>query len=111
MTDDVFNLLRDALALDGTRCSVRTDGAIAEVLGPLELRRGDAWLTLGADGGSHVHVRSADVAALRFTAPPDGNAALEVVNAAGARLCRIGFARADRERAVRLFGHLGARDA
>ncbi|HZS41337.1 MAG TPA: hypothetical protein VFF06_31120 [Polyangia bacterium] len=107
MTDELFNVLRDALATDGTRVSVRTDGAIAEVLGPLEIRRGDEWLTLGADGGSHVHVKTAAIAALRFSAPPDGNAALEVVNADGARLCRVGFARADRERAIERFGHLG----
>jgi hypothetical protein len=110
VTDAHYTILQSALALDGVRVSVRTSGAIAEVLGPLEVRRGDEWMTLGAEHGSHVHVKAADVAGLRFSAPPDGNAALELVDATGARVVRIGFARARRDEALRLFGHLEQRN-
>lgn len=121
MSDETFALLAAALALDGARVSVRAPGAIAEVYGPLALERGVEWLTLGAEGGSHVHLKLGDVAQLRFSAPPDANAALEVVSPDGARLCRVAFARTNREKpeldAARLddvcrrFGHLPPPDA
>jgi hypothetical protein len=118
VTDEVFQTLRDALALDGSRVSVRAPGAIAEVYGPLDARRGAEWLTLGTEGGSHVHLKLSEVAALGFSAPADANAALEVLARDGARLCRVSFARTNRSKtehdAARLaevcrrFGHLAA---
>jgi hypothetical protein len=117
MTDATLQLLETALRLDGCRVSVRAEGAIAEIVGPLELRRGAEWLTLGAESGSHVHLKTAGIAALRFAAPPDGNTALEVLSPSGERLCRISFARtnpskehdgARRDELRRLFGHLEA---
>jgi hypothetical protein len=113
----VIELLETALASEGARVTVRVPGAIAEVPGPLALRRGGEWLTLGDEGGAHVHLRASDVHALRFSAPADGNAALEVLDGEGHRLCRIAFSRTNRARperfdsarlaeAVRRFGHL-----
>ena len=64
-----------------------------------------------------MHVRAKDADALRFGAPPDANAHLELLNAAGAVLLRIAFrrtnaAKSDKFDAARLravkdrFGHL-----
>jgi hypothetical protein len=87
--------LAEAVGEPDARVIVRTDSAIAELVGPLPLRAGDAgdWWTIGVEGQPHIHVRAADVAALRLIAPLDGNVALEAVDAAGARVVRVSFVR------------------
>jgi hypothetical protein len=93
--------LAQAVAEPDARVIVRTGSAIAELPGPLPLRVPDdgEWWTIGTEGQPHLHLRAADVAALRFCAPDDGNVALEVVDAAGARLLRVAFARTNPARA------------
>ena len=89
--DEILAALETAATLAQTSVIVRSAGAIAEVRGPLVLRRGNEWLTLGEEGGSHVHLKLDAVCGLRFASPRDGNAALEVMGADGASLCRISF--------------------
>jgi hypothetical protein len=89
----MIDVLRAALAEPDARVIVRTPSAICELVGPLPLRAGDEWLTVGQEGQSHIHLRLVDLAALVFSAPDDGNVALEVVDAAGLRVVRISFAR------------------
>jgi hypothetical protein len=66
---------------------------IAELVGPLPLKRGDEWLTIGVEGQPHIHLRTADLAELRWSAPDDGNLALEALDALGTRLVRVAFSR------------------
>ena len=85
--------LQAAVGEPDARIIVRTASAIAELVGPLPLRAGDEWLTIGVEGQPHIHVRTADVAALAFAAPDDGNVAIEAHDAAGARIVRVAFSR------------------
>jgi hypothetical protein len=108
--------LARAVAEPDARVIVRTPSAIAELPGPLAFRAGE-WLTLGVEGQPHVHLRAADVHALRLHAPDDGNLALEAVDAAGARVVRVAFVRTnpqkadcDRARRQQLIAWLGDGD-
>lgn len=97
--------LRSAVGEADARVIVRNGSAIAELRGPLPLRAGE-WLTIGVEGQPHIHLRTADVARLRFDAPEDGNAAIEAVDDDGAQLLRVAFAgtnpsRSDCDRARR----------
>jgi hypothetical protein len=110
----MIELLRAALAEADVRLIVRTPSAICELQGPLPLRAGDEWLTAGVEGQPHVHLRTADLAALVFAAPDDGNVALELRDAAGARILRLTFARTnpakadcDRERRAAVVARYG----
>jgi hypothetical protein len=94
MTD----VLQAAIGEADARIIVRTPSAIAELVGPLPLRMGE-WLTLGVEGQPHIHLRAADIHALRLVAPDDGNVALEVLDGAGARLLRVAFVRTNPARA------------
>jgi len=85
--------LQAAVGEPDARIVVRTASAIAELVGPLPLRTGDEWLTVGVEGQPHIHLRTADLAALTFAAPSDGNVAIEVADAAGARIVRVAFSR------------------
>ncbi|HWE31808.1 MAG TPA: hypothetical protein VHB97_27595 [Polyangia bacterium] len=87
----MIEALRTALSEPDARIVVRTPSAICELPGPLPLRAGDEWLTIGHEGQPHIHLRAVDVHALRFAAPDDGNVAIEVVDAAGARVVRVAF--------------------
>ena len=89
----MIDALRAALAEPDARIVVRTPSAICELQGPLPLRAGDEWLTAGHEGQPHIHLRAVDLAALKFAAPDDGNVAVEVVDAAGARVVRVAFGR------------------
>lgn len=113
-------ILESALAIEDTSLIVRSERAVAEIHGPLTLRRGPEWLTLGNDEGSHAHVRTEDVKALCFRAPEGRGASLEVLGEAGTLLCKVSFRRTsparpetyDRERAETLrarFFHLRER--
>jgi hypothetical protein len=88
----LWQRLEAAIGESDARVIVRTPSAIAELPGPLPLRAGE-WLTLGREGQPHLHVRAADAAALRFSAPGDGNVALELVDGTGERILRVAFVR------------------
>jgi hypothetical protein len=119
---DDHSILEFALSLPETSLIIRNGAAIAEIRGPLSLRRGPAWLTLGEEGGTHVHLKAADIRRCVFSDPPDANAALTVLGPDGGPLCKISFrgtnplrATADgtaRAMAVKEhFGHLQAADS
>ncbi len=119
--DQIIAALGTALAFAETSVIVRSVGAIAEIRGPVKLRQGAEWLTLGEEGGSHVHLKTEDVCTLRYTQPDEGNAALELLGSEGQVLCRVSFrgtnpARTEkynRERATNVkarFGHLAERE-
>lgn len=93
--------LEAALAFPDTAIIVRGASVITEIAGPLSVRRSTDWLTLGEDSGSHLHVRGSDVARCRFVAAPTANAMLEVLDAAGALLCKVSFRRTNPARADR----------
>ncbi|WHZ21701.1 MAG: hypothetical protein OJF47_000813 [Nitrospira sp.] len=104
----IIATLEEAVGFTETSLIVRTPAAIVEMKGPLKVQQGQEWLTLGEDNGSHVHLKTAAVAMIRYTHPSDANAALEVRNADGDVVCRITFQgtnpaqgdRYDSERAV-----------
>ena len=93
MTDQagIIAALEEAVGFEETSLIVRTSAAIVEMKGPLKVQQGQEWLTLGEDNGSHVHLKTAAVVMIRYTHPPDANAALEVRNADGDLVCRISF--------------------
>jgi hypothetical protein len=93
MSDELLQILEQAVGEPDARVIVRNESAIAELVGPLPLRRTGEWLTLGQEGQPHVHLRHADVSLLRLAAPADGNVALELLSPAGARIARVAFAR------------------
>ena len=88
----MIELLRAAVGESDARVIVRNESAIAELCGPLPLKAGE-WLTLGVEGQPHVHVRTSDIARVKFDAPADGNAALEAVDDQGGRILRVAFVR------------------
>jgi len=89
--DQIVATLEAATSFAETSVIVRSAGAIAEVRGPLKLRQGAEWLTLGEEGGSHVHLKTEDLCALRYTESDKGNAALEILSSEGDVLCRVSF--------------------
>ncbi|TAJ23290.1 MAG: hypothetical protein EPO64_11525 [Nitrospirae bacterium] len=89
--DHIVAALEAALAFLETSVIVRSAGAIAEVHGLLTLRQGAEWVTLGEEGGTHVHLKIQDGCRLRYTQPDEGNAALELLGAEGDVLCRVSF--------------------
>ncbi len=97
---EVVTVLADALAFGDTLVIVRAGAAIAEVAGG-PLRRGEEWLTLGDEGAgaSHVHLRIADVQAIRYREAEGRNAALDVLDANGAVIVSIAFRRTNPARA------------
>lgn len=93
MTDRAYIIrtIEAALAFGKTSVIVRSVGAIAEVHDLLTLRHGDEWVTLGEEGGTHVHLKIQDGCKLRYTQPDEGNAALELLGSDGDVLCRVSF--------------------
>lgn len=83
--------LEAAVGFMETSLIVRAPATIVEMKGPLKVQQGREWLTLGEDSGSHVHLKTEAVVMIRYTHPPDANAALEVRNADGDLICRISF--------------------
>jgi hypothetical protein len=79
------------LTTPDTNIVVRSASAIVELMGPLPMRLGSEWLTIGEEGKSHVHVRAKDAASLRFGAPDGGNAHLELLAAGGEVILRVAF--------------------
>lgn len=106
---DLVIELEAALALPDTALIVRNAACIAEVCGPLSVRRGTDWLTLGEDGGTHLHLRAADIAGLRFVAAESANAAIEVLDGAGDTLCKVSFRRTNPARKDRYDADLAGR--
>lgn len=90
---EVLPALEEALAFSDTSIIVRTESAVTEIRGPLTLRRGPEWLTLGHEDGSHVHVKTGDIREVRFRDPADRGAALEVLGEGGKLLCKVCFRR------------------
>ena len=115
----MIETLRNAVAEADARIIVRNPSAIAELCGPLPLespRDNAEWLTIGEEGKPHIHLRSSDVARLRFDAPLDGNVALEVLDEDGARVLRVAFVKTnpakndcDQRRRSALIDRYGAR--
>ena len=116
---DLIAELEAALAFPHTAMIIRGSGIIAEIRGPLALRRGSDWLTIGEDGGTHVHLRAADIARCRLAVAESANIQLEVLDPAGAALCKVSFRNTNRTKAERFdaehsarvqarFGHLQA---
>jgi hypothetical protein len=114
---DLIGELEAALAFSHTAMIIRGPATIAEIRGPLAVRRGSDWLTIGEDGGTHVHLRAADIARCRLAVADNANIQLEVLDSAGATLCKVSFRntnrskenRFDAEHAARVqarFGHL-----
>lgn len=91
MAEDLVGILEEATGLGEVIVIVRTSGAIAEVMGELRLRRGEEWLTLGQEGGSHVHLRVADIRGVRFTHSEGRNAALQFLGPGGTTLLQLSF--------------------
>jgi hypothetical protein len=89
--NSIVNAIEAALSFPETSLIVRSTGAIAEIRGPLTLRQGTEWLTLGEEGGSHVHLKTEDICTLRYTHPDDSNAAVEILSVHGDVLCRVSF--------------------
>lgn len=87
----IVALLEAALVCGDTNVIVRSAGAIAEIYNPLTVRQAAEWVTIGEEGGSHVHLKSAEVAACCFKESADANAALELLGAGGEVFCRISF--------------------
>jgi hypothetical protein len=117
MDADAFATLEAALSTPETNIVVRSASAIVELLGPLPMRLGSEWLTIGEEGKSHVHVRMKDVASLRFGAPEGGNAHLELLAEGGDVILRVAFRATNPEKADKFqparrdelrsrFGHL-----
>lgn len=92
MREELVTALDEALGLGDTMVIVRSPSAVAEVAGG-RLHRGDEWLTLGDEGpgNSHVHVRMADIRALRFRQTEGRNAALDVVGPDGGVVLSLSF--------------------
>lgn len=97
--DQIVAALKAALTFLDTSVIVRSAGAIAEVHGLLTLRQGAEWITLGEEGGTHVHLKIQEEYRLRYTQPDEGNAALELLGAEGEILCRISFRSTNQARA------------
>jgi len=89
--------LEHALAVGDTLVIVRADGAIAEVEGG-PLRRGEEWLTLGHEPGSHVHLKLTELQGLRYRETPGRNAALDVLDRNGRVMASIAFRKTNPDR-------------
>ncbi len=118
MGTDVVAILDEAVGLGDVIVVVRGPGSITEVMGDLGLRRSGEWLTLGQEGGSHVHLKAADLASARFVHLEGRNAALKFLDGSGAEMVQVSFrgtnpGRAERYDAARVeavrsrFGHWG----
>lgn len=97
--DHIIATLEAALAFLDISVIVRSAGAIAEVHGLLTLRQGAEWITLGEEGGTHVHLKIQEGCRLRYTQPDEGNAALELLGPEGDVLCRVSFRGTNQARA------------
>jgi hypothetical protein len=89
--DGIIATLEEAVGFTETSLIVRTPAAIVEMKGPLKVQQGQEWLTLGEDSGSHVHLKTEAIVIIRYSHPPDANAALEVRSVDGDLVCRISF--------------------
>ncbi len=100
MRDERLEALGAALEFGDTMVIVHSKGAIAEVASGC-FRRGEEWLTLGDEGpgSSHVHVKMAEVQALRCRQVEGRNAALDVLGADGSVILSISFRKTNPGRA------------
>lgn len=95
---DLVAAIEAAVRFADTSVIVRSPSAVAEVKGPLNVRSGQEWLTLGEENGSHVHARLSNIRTLRFRQASDANAALEVLGEGECLLFRISFLNTNRSR-------------
>ncbi len=92
--EELLATLSEAVTLGETILIVRSEGAIAEVVGVHRYSLSDSWITIGQEKGSHIHVKSADVAAIRFVNTYNGkpaNGGLEVLGHDDRVLLKIAF--------------------
>ena len=106
---DLITELAAALEFPHTALIIRGPAIIAEIRGPLALRRGSDWLTIGEDGGTHVHLRAADIARCRLAVADNANIQLEVLDGAAATLCKVSFRHTNRTKADRFDAEHSAR--
>jgi hypothetical protein len=88
---DLIAEVEAALAFPNTALIIRGPAVIAEIRGPLALRRGSDWLTIGEDQGTHVHLRAADIVRCRLVQAQAANLQLELQDAASTTLCKVSF--------------------
>jgi len=89
--DRLIDAVEAALAFEETNVIVRSTGAVAEICGPLTVRQGAEWVTLGDEDGSHVHLKIVEVCTVRYREAADANAAIELLGADADVVCRISF--------------------
>ncbi len=104
MNADGLSTLETALTMPDINVVVRSASTIVELLGPLPLRRGDEWLTLGEEGRDHVHVKVSEAASLCFDAPGNANAHLDVLASGDDVILRIAFRKTNPEKASKFEG-------
>lgn len=94
--EDVLSVISDAVSLGETILIVRNGDAIAEVMGRHHYSLLDGWITIGQEKGSHIHVKQADIAGLRFTSTHNekpANCGLEILGSDDRVLLKISFRR------------------
>jgi hypothetical protein len=85
-------VLQRALQIPGARAIVRIpEQAVAEVLGCTEVSACGAWLRIGVEQSSHIHLKAAAIRHIRLSIGEDRNAAVEVVGAGELVLLRVSF--------------------
>jgi hypothetical protein len=89
--DAIFGILQSAMELPDTSVIIRSAGAIAEIRGPMAIRRGAEWLTLGEEGSTHVHLKAAELLACRYTDAANANAALHFTGAGEHLIFKVSF--------------------
>ncbi len=104
MNADELANLEAALTMADTNVVVRSASAIVELRGPLPLRQGDEWFTLGEEGKDHVHVKKSEVASLRFDASGDANAHLDLLASGDDVILRVAFRKTNPEKAGKFEG-------
>lgn len=88
---ELLQVIERAARRENTNLIVRSEFAIAEVKGPLQLHCTGQWLRLGVEGQSHLHIKVAEIERLEFSAPTDANAGIKLLGQKNALLCRIVF--------------------
>jgi hypothetical protein len=104
MNVDELAILEAALTMPDTNVVVRNTSAIVELHGPLPLRRGGEWFTLGEEGRDHLHVKMSEAASLRFDAPGNANAHLDLLASGDDVILRIAFRKTNPEKASKFEG-------
>lgn len=91
LSNEWLPVIERAAAVSNTNLIVRSEYAIVEVRGPLQLHCTGQWLRLGVEGQSHLHLKLGAIEALQFVSPADANSALRILGVQDSLLCRIVF--------------------